>query len=70
LERVAKSVADFLRREGPQPIWRIRSHLYGRIRPASVDRVIAAYPDQFLRAESGLISLHDATAPTAEVVDG
>ena len=66
-ERVAKAIADFLGREGPQPIWRIRSYLYGRIiGPASADTVIAAYPNQFVRQPSGAIALRDGGDPLME----
>jgi hypothetical protein len=59
-ERVAREIAKFLDREGPQPIWRIRSYLYGRIiGQASADTVIAAYPNQFVRQKSGVIALRE-----------
>jgi len=63
--RLAKDVAEFLRREGPQPIGRIRSHLYGRsVGLASADSVIAAYPHLFVREPDSTVRLRpdDETA--------
>jgi hypothetical protein len=69
-ERVAKEIATFLEREGPQPIWRIRSHLYGRIiGQASADTVIAAYPNQFVRQKSGVVALRDEEDALTEVTE-
>jgi hypothetical protein len=69
-ERVAKAIAEFLGREGPQPIWKIRSHLYGRIiGPASADSVIAAYPNQFVKQKGGEIALRAADDPKTEVTE-
>ena len=63
-ERVATEIAEFLRRNGPQPIDRIRSHLYGRfIGLGSADVVIAQSPQRFTRQPTGLISLRDPDAP-------
>ena len=64
-ERVSVEIANFLRREGPQPIGRIRSHLYGRfIGLASADSVITERPQRFLREPGGIISLREsADAP-------
>lgn len=60
-ERVATEIAEFLGREGPQPIDRIRTHLYGRfIGLGSADVVIAQSPQRFIRLSSGLIGLRDA----------
>ena len=69
-ERVAKAIAEFLGREGPQPIWRIRSFLYGKIiGPASADTVIAAYPNQFVRQKTGTIALRDGDDPLTEITE-
>ena len=66
-ERVAAEITDFLRREGPQRIDRIRSHLYGRfIGLGSADVVIAQSPHRFARQPTGLISVRD----TDEALDG
>jgi hypothetical protein len=63
-ERVATEIAEFLGREGPQPIDRIRSHLYGRfIGLGSADVVIAQSPQRFTRLPSGLIGLRDVDEP-------
>jgi hypothetical protein len=57
-DRVAVEIAEFLRREGPQTIGRIRSHLYGRfIGLASADAIITASPHRFARQPNGLIAL-------------
>jgi hypothetical protein len=57
-ERVAKDIAEFLEREGPQPIGRIRSEFYGRfIGPVSADSAIAANPHRFARDREGRVSL-------------
>jgi hypothetical protein len=60
-ERIAADIASFLRRHGPQPIARIRSHLYGRfIGQASADVVIATDSQRrFVRLGGGLIGLRD-----------
>jgi hypothetical protein len=61
-ERVANEIAGFLRDNGPQPIGRIRSHLYGRfIGLASADTVITQSPHRFTRqpGPGGLIALRD-----------
>jgi hypothetical protein len=69
-ERVAKEIAEFLGREGPQPIWRIRSYLYGRsMGPASADSVVTAFPNQFERDKSGVVALRDADDSATDVVD-
>ena len=55
-----------LRREGPMPIGRIRSHLYGRfIGHSSADTVIAQNGHRFVRQANGTVSLRtdDATVP-------
>jgi hypothetical protein len=63
-ERVATEIAEFLRREGPQPIDRIRSHLYGRfIGLGSADIVIAQSPQRFTRQPTGLITLRESEEP-------
>jgi len=63
-ERVATEIEDFLRREGPQPIDRIRTHLYGRfIGLGSADVVIAQSPQRFMREPTGLVSLRDTDEP-------
>ncbi len=63
-ERMAKEITEYLRREGAQPIGRIRSHLYGRfVGIASADAVIAAHPRRFSRDRSGLITLIDNVVP-------
>jgi hypothetical protein len=59
-DRAAVEIAEFLRTRGPQPIGRIRSHLYGRVIGASADLIIAQRPQRFERQPSGLISLRDA----------
>jgi hypothetical protein len=59
-DRAAVEIADFLRAQGPQPIGRIRSHLYGRVIGASADLVIAQRPQRFERHPGGLISVRDA----------
>jgi hypothetical protein len=58
-ERVASDIAAFLRDHGPQPIARIRSHLYGRfVGQSSADAVIARDPQQrFIKLSDGLIGL-------------
>jgi hypothetical protein len=58
-ERIAADIAGFLRDHGPQPIGRIRSHLYGRfIGQASADVVIATDSQQrFVRLGGGIIGL-------------
>jgi len=57
-DRVAVEIAEFLRRDGPQTISRIRSHLYGRfIGLASADAIITASPHRFVRQPDGLIAL-------------
>lgn len=56
-ERTAVEIAAFLRREGPQPIGKIRTHLYGRFLGASADVVIAQRPRRFERQPGGLIAL-------------
>lgn len=58
-DRAAVEIAEFLRTRGPQPIGRIRSHLYGRVIGASADLIIAQRPQRFERQPSGLISLRD-----------
>jgi hypothetical protein len=58
-DRAAVEIAEFLRDRGPQPIGRIRSHLYGRVIGASADLVIAQRPQRFERQPGGLISLRD-----------
>jgi hypothetical protein len=58
-DRAAVEIAAFLRRTGPQPIGRIRSHLYGRVIGASADMVIAQRPQRFERQPGGLISLRE-----------
>jgi hypothetical protein len=58
-DRAAVEIAEFLRSKGPQPIGRIRSHLYGRVIGASADVVIAQRPQRFERQPGGLISLRD-----------
>jgi hypothetical protein len=69
-ERVAKEISEFLGREGPQPIWRIRSHLYGRIiGQASADTVVAAYPNQFVRQKSGVVALRGEDDALTEVTE-
>ena len=61
-ERAATEIADLLQREGPLPVARIRSHLYGRfVGLASADSAIAAYPERFVRAADDLISLREET---------
>jgi hypothetical protein len=55
--RAAVEIAEFLRRAGPQPIGRIRSHLYGRFIGASADVVIAQRPQRFERQPDGLIAV-------------
>jgi hypothetical protein len=63
-ERVATEIAELLRVEGPLPIARIRSHLYGRlIGLASADVVIAQNPHRFTRQAGGLVTLLDGEAP-------
>jgi hypothetical protein len=63
-ERVATEIADFLRREGPQPIGRIRSHLYGRfVGLGSADLVIAQNPQRFARDGAALVSLRESDDP-------
>jgi hypothetical protein len=69
-ERIAKEISEFLGREGPQPIWRIRSHLYGRIiGQASADSVIAAYPNQFVRQKNGVVMLRDEDDALTELTE-
>jgi hypothetical protein len=69
-ERVAADIAAFLRTNGPQPITRIRTHLYGRfIGHASPEVVIATDSQQrFVRLGGGLVGLReeegDDDAPT------
>ena len=58
-DRAAVEIAEFLRSKGPQPIGRIRSHLYGRVIGASADLVIAQRPQRFERQPGGLVSLRD-----------
>jgi hypothetical protein len=63
-ERIAREIADLLERDGPLPIGRIRSHLYGRyIGLASADAVIARNPQRFLRQSDGLVSLREDDEP-------
>ena len=70
-ERVAAEVADLLRRQGPLPIARIRSHLYGRfVGVASADAVIAASPHRFVRTPNGLITLHEGDDGSNGVLSG
>jgi hypothetical protein len=65
-ERVATEIVGFLRTHGPQPIGRIRSHLYGRfIGLASADTVIAQSPHRFTRQPGGLIALRESDEPHA-----
>jgi hypothetical protein len=67
-ERIAKEIADFLGREGPQPMWRIRSYLYGRVM-GPADTVIAEYPHQFVRDKQGMVALRDDGDPLGAVFD-
>jgi hypothetical protein len=63
-ERVATEITEFLQREGPQPLRRIRSHLYGRfIGLGSADLVIAQNQQRFARDADGVISLRDSDHP-------
>jgi hypothetical protein len=70
-ERVAAEIATLLRRDGPLPIGRIRSHLYGRfIGLASADLIISESPQRFMRQPGGLISLRDGDDATpSNVID-
>jgi hypothetical protein len=71
-ERMAADIAGFLREHGPQPIGRIRSHLYGRfVGHASADVVIATDGQQrFVRLDGGLIGLReDEPADGATIID-
>jgi hypothetical protein len=66
-ERIATDIEAFLSNHGPQPISRIRAHLYGRFVNASADAVIAGDVQQrFVRLDNGLIGLvdHDSGRPT------
>jgi hypothetical protein len=68
--RVAEEIVEFLTREGPQPIGRIRSHLYGRfIGPASADSAIAANPHRFVRERNGMVSLRTTDAQQSDLLD-
>jgi hypothetical protein len=60
-ERIGAEIEKFLRDQGPQPIARIRSHLYGRvIGQASADAIIANDREQrFTRLDNGLIALRE-----------
>ncbi len=59
-ERIAADIEAFIRTNGPQPISRIRSHLYGRFMRASADAVIAKDPRQrFISLGDGLIGLSE-----------
>ena len=59
-ERIAADIEAFIRANGPQPISRIRSHLYGRFMHASADAVIAKDPRQrFISLGDGLIGLSE-----------
>jgi hypothetical protein len=58
--RAVQDITEYLRREGPQPIWRIRSHLFWRFTGlASADAVIAANPHRFLRDRSSMVRLQE-----------
>ena len=60
-DRVAVEIEQLLRREGPMPIGRIRSHLYGRfIGHSSADTVIAQNGHRFVRQPNGTVSLRTA----------
>jgi len=60
-ERIGTEIEAFLRDNGPQPIARIRSHLYGRvIGQASADGIIAN-DQRFVRLDNGTIGLRSAT---------
>jgi hypothetical protein len=61
-ERLATNIEAFLRAEGPQPIARIRSHLYVRFAHASADAVIARDQQRFVRLSDGLIGLRELHA--------
>lgn len=58
-DRAALEISEFLRVQGPQPIGRIRTHLYGLILGASADVVIAQRPQRFEQEPNGLISLRE-----------
>ncbi len=58
-ERIAADIEAFLRSHGPQPIARIRSHLYGRFMHASADAIVAKDSQRFVRLANGLIGLRD-----------
>src|SRR5205807_8429395 len=64
-ERMAADIASFLRLQGPQPIGRIRSYLYGRfIGRASADVVIANDSQQrFVQLDGGLVGVRDEDVP-------
>ena len=63
-DRVAVEIAELLKREGPLPIGRIRSHLYGRfIGHSSADAVIAQHPHQFVRERNGTVKLRTEADP-------
>jgi hypothetical protein len=70
-DRVAVEIAEFLRREGPQTIGRIRAHLYGRfIGLASADAIITASPHRFVRQSNGMIALRkEEDAGAADVAE-
>src|SRR5262249_9224846 len=70
-ERIAADIVEFLRAKGPQPISRIRPHLYGRfIGQASADVVIATDARQrFLRLGSGLIGLRPDADDAPMIID-
>jgi hypothetical protein len=69
-ERVATEISAFLRQNGPQPIGRIRSHLYGRfIGLASADAVITQNPHRFMRQPGGLVAVRETDEPVAAKVD-
>ena len=66
---VSDEIEQLLRRDGPLPIGRIRSHLYGRfIGHSSADAVIAQNAHRFIRQPNGTVSLRTDDAPVATEV--